>query len=182
MIGKGFDNRLGCAAIIAALKELAGEKLGVTITGAFASQEEVGLRGATVTAQWVKPDIAIVFEGCPADDTVVEPYAVQTAIKKGPMFRHIDARMITNPRFQRFALDTARSQGIPVQEAVRTGGSTNGGVIHLSGQAVPVVVVGIPVRYIHTHHGISAYGDFEYSVQLACGIIRSLNRSIIEGF
>ncbi|MDR2758047.1 MAG: M42 family metallopeptidase [Spirochaetaceae bacterium] len=182
MIGKGFDNRLGCAAIIAALKELAGEDLGVAVTGAFASQEEVGLRGATVTAQRVKPDIAIVFEGCPADDTVVEPYAVQTAIKKGPMLRHIDARMITNPRFQRFALDTARSQGIPVQEAVRTGGSTNGGAIHLSGQAVPVIVIGIPVRYIHTHYGISAFADFAYSVQLACVIIRALNKNLIEGF
>ncbi|MDR2631478.1 MAG: M42 family peptidase [Spirochaetaceae bacterium] len=182
LIGKGFDNRLGCAAIIASLRELEGEDLGVTITGAFASQEEVGLRGATVTAQRVKPDIAIVFEGCPADDTVVEPYAVQTAIKKGPMLRHIDARMITNPRFQRFALDTAHARGIPVQEAVRTGGSTNGGVIHLSGQAVPVIVIGIPVRYIHTHYGISAYADFESSVQLACAIIRALNKRLIEGF
>ncbi|MFP3088998.1 M42 family peptidase [Treponema sp. TIM-1] len=182
MIGKGFDNRMGCAAIIATLRELAAEELGVTIIGAFASQEEVGLRGATVTAQRVKPDIAIVFEGCPADDTVMEPYAVQTAIKKGPMLRHIDARMITNPRFQRFTLDTARSQGIPVQEAVRTGGSTNGGAIHLSGQAVPVIVIGIPVRYIHTHYGIGAYSDFAYSVQLACAIIRALNKRLIEGF
>ncbi|GHU78502.1 hypothetical protein FACS189462_3270 [Spirochaetia bacterium] len=30
------------------------------------------------------------------------------------MLRHIDARMITNPRFQRFALDTAARKGIPV--------------------------------------------------------------------
>ncbi|MDR2068862.1 MAG: M42 family peptidase [Spirochaetaceae bacterium] len=182
MLGKGFDNRMGCAAVIATLKELAEEHPGVAITGAFASQEEVGLRGATVTAQEVKPDIAIVFEGCPADDTVAEPYAVQTAIKKGPMLRHIDARMITNPRFQRFALDTARSQGIPVQEAVRTGGSTNGGAIHLSGQAVPVIVIGIPVRYIHTHYGISAYADFEYSVRLACAVIRGLRTNLIVGF
>ncbi len=62
-----------------------------------AAQEEVGVRGATVTAQVIKPDIAIVFEGCPADDTCVESYMVQTAIKRGPMLRHIDARMITNP-------------------------------------------------------------------------------------
>ncbi|MDR1971190.1 MAG: M20/M25/M40 family metallo-hydrolase [Treponema sp.] len=182
MIGKGFDNRLGCAAIIAALEELKGAELQVHVTAAFAAQEEVGLRGAVVTAQRVKPDIAIVFEGCPADDTVVEPYAVQTAIKKGPMLRHIDAKMITNPRFQRLALDTAQAKGIPVQEAVRTGGSTNGGAIHLSGQAVPVIVIGIPVRYIHTHYGISAYSDFEHSVHLACHIIRSLDKNSIGRF
>ena len=47
-----------------------------------------------------------------AADTVVEPYLVQTAIHKGPMLRHIDARMITNPRFQRYALDLAAELGI----------------------------------------------------------------------
>ncbi|MDR3167664.1 MAG: M42 family peptidase [Treponema sp.] len=182
MIGKAFDNRLGCAAIVSTLGELAGVELGVELTGAFASQEEVGLRGATVTAQAVKPDIAISFEGCPADDTVADAYAVQTALKRGPMLRHIDTRMITNPRFQRFALDMAAQADIPVQEGVRTGGATNGGVIHLSGKAVPTIVIGIPVRYIHTHYGMAAYGDFENSVKLACRIIRALNASIIGKF
>jgi putative aminopeptidase FrvX len=156
--------------------------VGVGDTGAFAAQEESGLRGAKVTAQTVQPDIAICFEGCPADDTVVDPYAVQTAIRKGPMLRHIDASMITNPRFQRFALDLARSKGIPVQEAVRTNGSTNGGPIHLTGKAVPVIVIGIPVRYIHTHYGIAAYSDFENSVKLAGEIIRTLDQQTIAGF
>jgi putative aminopeptidase FrvX len=182
MMGKAFDNRLGCAAILAVLKELSGEKLSVNITSAFASQEEIGLRGAVVSAQTVKPDIAISFEGCPADDTVLESYAVQTAIKRGPMLRHIDTRMLTNPRFMRFALDTAALNHIPVQEAVRTGGDTNAGVIHISGKAVPVIVIGIPTRYIHTHHAISSYSDFENSVRLACCVIRGLNASVIEGF
>jgi putative aminopeptidase FrvX len=182
MIGKAFDNRLGCAAILATLEELAGEELRVGITGAFAAQEEVGLRGATVTAQRVQPDIAITFEGSPADDTVAEAYAVQTAVKKGPMLRHFDARMITNPRFQAFALEAARRAGIPVQEAIRTGGSTNAGVIHLTGRAVPVIVIGIPVRYIHSHYGIASYADFENAVRLACTVIRLLDRETIRGF
>jgi putative aminopeptidase FrvX len=182
MIGKAFDNRLGCAALVAVLKELAGTDLGLEITGAFATQEETGLRGATVTAQTLKPDIAICFEGCPADDTVTEAYAVQTAIKKGPMLRHIDIRMITNPRFLRFALDRAAEKGIPLQEGVRTGGATNAGAIHLSGKAVPVIVIGIPVRYIHSHYGIASYADFENSVKLACEVIRNLNAAVIGGF
>ncbi|QQO09528.1 M42 family metallopeptidase [Breznakiella homolactica] len=182
MVGKGFDNRLGCAAIISTLQELSGENLKVNITGAFAAQEEVGLRGATVTAQVVRPDIAISFEGCPADDTVVDAYASQTALKKGPMLRHIDARMITNPRFQRFALDKAKEKGIPAQEAVRAAGSTNGGIIHVTGKAVPVIVIGVPVRYAHTHYGISAYSDYENAVKLACEIIRVLDDSVIKGF
>jgi len=182
MVGKSFDCRLGCAAILKTLHELKGRPLAVDIVGACAVQEEVGVRGATVTAQTIHPDIAIVFEGCPADDTCVDSYMVQTAIKRGPMLRHIDAKMITNPRYQRYALDLAAELGIPVQEAVRAAGSTNGAAIHLSGSGVPVIVIGIPVRYAHTHYGISAYADFDHAVQLACEILSRLDAPLIASF
>lgn len=182
MMGKAFDNRLGCAAIQATLDTLGQEALAVDVVGAMATQEEMGTRGANVTARRVKPDIAIVFEGCPADDTVVEPWLSQTAIHKGPMLRHIDARMITNPRFQHWALDLAESLGIPAQESVRSGGSTNGAPIHLSNLGVPCVVIGLPVRYIHSHYGIAALEDFRNGVKLAAAIIRRLNADVIGGF
>lgn len=182
MIGKAFDCRLGCAAIVETLRSLQGKDLSVDVTGGFSVQEEVGTRGASVTCNTIHPDIAIVFEGCPADDTFTEEYMTQTAIKKGPMLRHIDRRMITNPRFQRYALSLGEKLGIPVQESVRTGGSTNGAPIHLSNAGVPVIVVGLPVRYIHTHHGIAAYSDLENAVKLAKAVIESLNADIIQSF
>lgn len=182
MIGKGFDCRLGCASILRTLDNLKGKELNVDVTGAFAVQEEMGTRGAAVTANTVKPDLAIVFEGCPADDTVVEPYMIQTAIHKGPMLRHIDARMITHPRFQRYALDLAEELGIPVQESVRTGGSTNGAPIHLSNQGVPVIVIGIPVRYIHTHYGLAAHSDVENAAKLAAAILERMDQATLDRF
>ena len=182
MIGKAFDNRLGCAALLATLAALGDEPLGVDVVGAIASQEEMACRGAVVTARHVQPRIAIVFEGSPADDTVTEPWLSQTAIHKGPMLRHIDARMITNPRFQRFALDLAEELGIPVQEAVRSGGATNGAPIHLSGLGVPCIVIGIPVRYIHSHYGIASLSDFRGGVQLAVEIIRRMKEDTIQSF
>lgn len=182
MVGKAFDCRLGCAAIVGTLHELKGQALKVDVTGACAVQEEVGTRGATVTAQTIRPDVAIVFEGCPADDTCVEPYMVQTAIKRGPMLRHIDARMITCPRYQRYALGLAEELGIPVQDAVRAAGSTNGAAIHLTGSGVPTIVIGVPVRYAHTHYGISAYSDFDHAVHLACEILRRMDAQLINSF
>ncbi len=182
MMGKAFDNRIGCAGAIATLRALQGERLAVDVVAGIATQEEVGARGSTVTTRRIQPDIAIVFEGCPADDTSVDSYEIQTAIKKGPMLRHMDAKMITNPRFQRFALDTAAKNKLPVQEAVRAGGSTNGSVIHLSHHGVPTIVIGVPVRYAHTHYGISTYYDYENSVKLAVELLRTLNDDIIQGF
>ncbi|NBK20447.1 MAG: M42 family peptidase [Spirochaetia bacterium] len=182
LVGKAFDCRIGCASVLATLEELKGKALGVNLVGDFSSQEEVGTRGSIVSANTIKADIAIVFEGCPADDTVVPAYQAQTCIKKGPMLRHIDSRMITNPRFQRFALDLAKKHGIPVQEAVRSAGATNAAPIHLSNAGIPAIVIGVPVRYAHTHYGISSYSDVQNSVKLAVEIIQSLNETIIRSF
>ena len=182
MLGKAFDNRVGCAAVLETMKDLKNENLDVDVVGVLSSQEEIGERGAFVTRDVVKPDIAICFEGCPADDTFTPDYFIQTAMKKGPMLRHFDRSMVTNPRFQRFSLELGRELGIPVQESVRSGGGTNGGPIHTSNGGVPVIVIGVPVRYIHSHHGFAALEDYQNSVKLAVEIIKHLNDEKIKSF
>jgi len=64
VMGKAFDNRLGCAAAISTLRALEGQELKVDVVAGIASQEEVGGRGSVVTSRVIKPDVAIVFEGC----------------------------------------------------------------------------------------------------------------------
>ena len=182
MMGKGFDCRIGCAALLETMRRLKDEELKVDLTGVLSSQEEVGERGATVAVNRVKPDIAICFEGCPADDTFTEPYAIQTALKKGPMLRFMDSSVICSPRYQRYVLDLAEEKGLPVQASVREGGGNNGAIINRSLDGIPVVVIGIPVRYIHSHFGITTYHDFEAGVRLAVSVIRSLDEQVIEGF
>lgn len=182
MFGKGFDCRIGCAAVIETMRRLQNETLAVDITGSLTSQEEVGERGASVAANTVKPQVAICFEGCPADDTFTEPYAIQTALKKGPMLRFFDRSMITHPRFIRFALDIGEQLGIPVQTSVREGGGTNGGMLHNKNLGIPTIVIGVPVRYIHAPQGITCYHDFEASVQLAVEVVKALNPEVIASF
>ena len=80
------------------------------------------------------------------------------------------------------ALGLAEELGIPVQDAVRSAGSTNGAAIHLTEKAVPVIVIGVPVRYAHTHYGISAYADFDNAVKLACEILKRLDEKLIMSF
>lgn len=182
MWGKAFDCRLGCAALLGTLDALKGEALSVDITAGISTQEELDMRGAIITARKVKPDAAIVFEGCPADDTCVPEAEMQTRIKHGPMLRHIDGAMLTNPRFMRYALDTAARAGIPAQDGVREYSATNGASIHLSNEGVPTIVIGLPIRYIHTHVGIAAYQDYQHAVQLAAAILRALDRDTILSF
>ena len=49
-------------------------------------------------------------------------------------------------------------------------------------KAVPVIVIGVPVRYAHTHYGISAYSDFDNAVKLACEILKRLDEEQVMSF
>ncbi|NLZ77025.1 MAG: M42 family metallopeptidase [Spirochaetales bacterium] len=182
IFGKAFDDRLGCVAIVEILEALRGETLSVNPVGVFSSQEEVGLRGAQVAAHTLKPDVAICFEGTPADDTFESADRRQTALGMGPMLRYIDSKMITNPRFQRFALEVAKKYDIPVQTAVRTGGATNAGAIHLSGGGVPSIVIGVPVRYAHTHYSVASLADLQGAIALGRALLKELDSEVIASF
>lgn len=181
-IGKAFDCRIGCAAVMETMKRLENENLDMNVLGTLSSQEEVGERGMDLITKTIHPDIAIVFEGCPADDTFQESWLIQSALRQGPMLRHFDKSMITNPRYQKFALDLAEELNIPCQESVRSGGGTNGKMLHVSNNGTPAIVIGVPVRYIHSHHGFTTYEDFDNAVKLAVSIVKKLNANIIEQF
>ena len=182
MLGKAFDNRLGCAAAIEVMKRLEDVDLNVNLITALASQEEVGTRGAYVTSNTIKPDLAIVFEGSPADDTFTDQYYTQCGLNLGPQIRYRDSSYVSHHKFISFAREIAEKSNIPYQNAVRTSGGTDAGRIHLSNEGVPVLVLGIPVRYVHTHHCFSKLNDFENTVKLAVEIIKNMNKEVYDKF
>ncbi len=182
MMGKAFDCRLGCAVLIETMRRIKDMELEVDVAASISSQEECSGHGCMVAVNRIRPRVAIVFEGCPADDTFNEPYAVQTALKKGPMLRFMDVSMIANPRFQRYALDLAEKLNLPVQASVREGGGNNGAAISAALLGTPVIVMGVPVRYIHAPYGIASYFDFEATVNLAVELIRRMNEALIASF
>lgn len=173
--GKAFDNRMGCVCIVETMRALQREELAVDVVGAFAVQEEAGMRGATVTSQMVKPDFAIVFEGSPADDFYYSAGLAQGSLRKGTQIRHMDVSYISNPEFIRLAQEIGDKCGIRYQDAVRRGGGTDAGKISLEGKAVPVLVLGIPSRYVHTQSNFCAMEDIDATVQMAVEVIRALN-------
>lgn len=181
-MGKAFDNRIGCALVIELMNYFKGRELEVELAGSLTSQEEVGTRGAAVAAAELKPKLAIVFEGTPADDNFTDSAEVQGGIGLGAQIRHRDSSMITNPDMVRFARNIAKENGIPFQDAVRTGGGTNGGVYHMAEQGIPCIVIGVPVRYAHTHYGIISVKDYHAAFDWAVAIIEALNEEIILEF
>ena len=180
--GKAFDDRLGVAALLIAVKELAKAPLNVDILGVISSQEEVGERGITAAMHRIKPAAAICIEGCPADDTSAPSYMIQDAIRGGVMLRHMDAAVICTPRFNAFAQEVAKESGVKIQMAVRSGGGNNGAYIVSSNGGTPVIVAGIPVRYIHTFNCIAAEEDVNSTVKLCVELCKKLDGKVIKGF
>ena len=113
-------------------------------------------------------------------DTFAEGYMIQTALKKGPMFRHMDISAICAPRYQRWALDLAAKKGIPVQESVREGGGNNAASIQTALVGAPSIVEGIPVRYAHATDCISAEYDYEAGVQMLIALLENITADVIR--
>lgn len=182
-VAKAFDNRVGMAATIQAGKRLLGAGHPNRLILAGTVQEEVGLRGARTAAQRVRPDVAIVLEGPPADDTPGFTRAdSQGRLGGGVQVRMFDPSAIMNPRLARFVIELARAEGIPHQVAVRRTGGTDAGSFHLAHEGVPCVVLGVPARYIHAHNAVIDIEDYLHMVALVMALVRRLDRATVEGF
>lgn len=183
LMGKAFDNRMGCTAVVSVLQKLRELGMSKGVIGAIASQEEVGGRGAVVTSRIVKPRLALVFEGAPADDSFLPAHMQQCRLGGGPMIRHFDGSYIANELLIQIAEQVADEEGIPVQFAVRKGSGTNAGKIHTQHKGIPCLVLSVPCRYIHSHHQYAVLSDLKHTIDLAVAIVLRLQRdSILSEF
>jgi len=178
-MAKAFDNRVGMAGAIQAAQILvreAGHPNTLIVAGTV--QEEVGLRGAKSLASLVKPDVAIVLEGPPADDTPgFNPSESQGRLGGGVQIRLHDPSAIMNPRLADFAIETAEREGIPHQVTVRSSGGTDAGSFSMANEGVPCVVLGVPSRYIHSHNAMIDVHDYLCMVRLAVAMVKRLDKA-----
>ncbi len=180
-MAKAFDNRVGMAGAIQCGQVTAKGVRENRLLLAGTVQEEMGLRGAKSVAVKAKPDVVIVLEGPPADDTPGFPPAdCQGRLGGGVQIRFFDSSAIGNPRFARFAEQVARDEGIPYQVTVRRKGGTDAGSFHLANEGIPCVVLGVPARYIHSHNSIIDVNDHLHMVALAAALVRRLDGGVVE--
>jgi endoglucanase len=181
-MAKAFDNRVGMAGAIQAGQILSQSAHPNRLILCGTVQEEVGLRGAKTAANFAKPDVAVVLEGPPADDTPgLAKSDCQGRLGGGVQIRLFDPSAITNPRLARLAIETARQEGIPHQVTVRRSGGTDAGSFHVANQGVPSIVLGVPARYIHSHNAIIDLNDYLHMVALAIALVRRLDDETVEG-
>ncbi len=183
-MAKALDNRAGCAILVELFQRIKEVDHPNTIYSVMTVQEEVGLRGAATSVDVVKPDLAIVVDVTVATDTPGiddNDVATRTYLGKGPVIGFYDASMIPHIPFRDLVVQTAVENNIPYQVEVMSGGGTDAGKIHVYRQGVPSVVIGIPVRCIHSHVGLAHLDDYQNSVELISALVKKIDlKTLIE--
>jgi len=180
-MAKAFDNRVGMACAIQAYQTLAATEHPNRLISCGTVQEEVGVRGATTAAVHAHPDVVVVLEGAPADDTPgFNRQVSQGAIGRGVQIRMQDPTAIMNPALVDLAVSVAEDERIPYQVTVRSGGGTDARAFQLSGSGIPVIVLGVPSRYIHSHNSVIDINDYLAMVNLAIALVQRLDQKEVD--
>jgi len=166
VLGKALDDRIGCAMMVETLRRL--QKVDCNVYAVGTIQEEVGLRGATIAAFQVAPDVCIVLESTVAGDMPgVEEGKAPAKVGEGPVLTVADAGLIAHPKVLRLLIDSAKENKIPYQLETGIRGSTDAARISLSREGVPSGVISVATRYIHSPAAILNLEDAEKTVKLA---------------
>jgi endoglucanase len=164
---RSWDDRVGLAVMIEVLKRLRDTDLPNTVYLVATTQEEPWLRGIEPAANAVNPDIAIALEiGVTGDTPGIEDHEAQGRLGGGPQVFFYDASLIPDRRFRDFIWDVGTELGLPMQYTLLPGGGVDGSVVQRANDGVPVVCIGVPTRYIHSHNNLIHRDDFDKVVEL----------------
>jgi putative aminopeptidase FrvX len=181
-MSKAFDDRVGVALAIDALRHFAEAAHPNVLYGVATVMEEVGTRGAKTSAELVAPDVAIILEVDICGDVPgIKPEESDVKLGGGPTLILMDARMIPNLRLRDLVIETAQELEIPLQLSTMTGGATDGSQIHLHRTGVPAVVLGVPARHIHSHAAIIHRDDYDRAQRLLVAVVEKLDAETVAG-
>lgn len=176
LTAKAFDNRYGCALAVDVLQQLKDENIDINLYAGATVQEEVGLRGAKVAANLIKPDLAIAVDvGVAYDVPGITSEKNEGKLGDGPLAILMDATSIAHDGLRKHIKDVAEHHNIPVQWATTPGGGTDAGSIHVANEGIPTITIGVPLRYMHSNVSVLNIDDYTNSVRLITEIVRSLN-------
>lgn len=183
-MGKALDDRALLAVMTECFSQLQKEELEVQVMACATVQEEVGMRGAEIIFEQTKPDIVINLDVGIARDFPLyfskdkgEP---EPLLGGGPTLFVFDWNMIPNNKLVEYIMAIANKQGIPLQLELEDNYEQDGCNLQRSSKGIPVVNLGLPVRYAHSQAGIMDRSDYDLMVQLIVAIIQGLSPQTIK--
>ncbi len=150
----------------------------IGVYGVFTVQEEVGIRGANVSALRIKPDfgfgldttIAFDLPGASAHEKITE-------LGKGTAIKIMDASTICDYRMVKFMKNTADKHGIPWQPEILTAGGTDtAGIQRMTEGGSIAGAVSIPTRHLHQVIEMAHKDDIRGSIDLLTACISDIDQ------
>ena len=181
-LAKAWDDRVGCIAMIEAMRRLKGQPHPNQIFYTATIQEEgsIEMRGATTSAHIINPDIGIALEVGVANDTPGNKAdASLETIGGGPGIMLYSFSEYPNRKLVKYVQEVAAEKQIPLQFDFVQGFGDDAGAIKLNGSGVPVTTLLVPTRSTHTHNGIIDRADFDRTVDLLVTLLQRLDAATV---
>ena len=172
--GRGLDDRVGAFIVMDVLRRLKGRKLNVGVHVVSSTQEEVGCLGAKVAAFGADPSAAIAVDVTFASDDPGKDVkrigsvrlGAGPVVSRGPTF---DMKLVS------MIEKAAAANKIGIQKiAEARGNGTNAFPIRLTRSGVPVSLISVPLRYMHTPIETVSLADIDRISSLIAETIRSM--------
>ena len=175
-VGRALDNRMGgfMIAEVARLLKESKTKLPFTLYVVNSVQEEIGLRGAQMIAERIKPDVALVTDVCHDTNTPMVSKIENGDLKSGdgPVLTYGPA---VQNNFLKQIFKVAEKNKIPFQRAVvsrSTGTDTD--AFAYSNEGVTSALISLPLRYMHTTVEMVHKDDVENSIRMIIETVKSI--------
>lgn len=166
--GKSLDDRAGVVAILHTLELLQDKDIDMNVVAVFSGSEEIGGAGSKVATFRVKPDLAIAIDVTFAkspDTPQINVKFGNVVITKGPNLQ----KQLTNDLIR-----VAKAYDVPYVIEVAPGGTgTNARHIQVVRGGVPVALLGIPLKYMHTQIETISLEDVKNSGKLMAKFIET---------
>ena len=179
-VGRALDNRAGgfCIAEVARLLHKNKVKLPFSLYIVNSVQEEVGLRGAEMITETIKPHVAIVTDVTHDTSTPMIDKKVHGDVKcgKGPSVTYAPA---VHNKLLQLIIDTAEANKIPFQrEASSRYTGTDTDAFAYSNGGVPAALISLPLRYMHTTVEMAHKDDVSNVIKLIYEVLLKIDHGM----
>jgi len=175
LTARGLDNRTGSFIVAEVLRALAEEDINVGVYSVSTVNEETNMGGAYFAASRIKPNCGIACDVTFASDYVgcEKKKLGDVKLGGGPVFaRSAQVNAVLNNRL----IDTAKAIEMPYQmEVAPRATGTDADKIRFTGNGVPVALVSLPLRYMHSPSEIVSLKDIEAIIKVIVEMIKGLD-------
>jgi len=172
---KSMDDRVGVFVMIEAVRKLKAHA--VEILAVATTQEEVGIRGAQVAAEKLRPDLGIALDVTLANDVPGAEGPDQVSrLGEGAAIKVMDSSVICDFRVVDALKSVAAKKKIRHQMEVLPKGGTDTAAIQRAGGGVPAGCISIPCRYVHSVIEACHRKDIQASIDLLAAFLAEADR------